>query len=148
MPLARSYNYNPAAFLIALRRAGLTSLALTEELGANVGDRRQGVRDDRCGARINQARISPLSRSDAGRDGVAKAGNRPPMPSTCSSTIRLTYDRYREQLALHFDAEEASAFCARRRRGSWRCGRRSIISIIRRSVFRPTRSRSRKNSGC
>ena len=35
--LARSYNYNPAAFLIALRRAGLTSLALTEELGSNVG---------------------------------------------------------------------------------------------------------------
>jgi hypothetical protein len=36
--LARSYDYNPAGFLIALRRAGLTSLALTEELGSNVGD--------------------------------------------------------------------------------------------------------------
>jgi hypothetical protein len=36
--MARSFDYNTPAFLVALRRAGLTSLALTEELGANVGN--------------------------------------------------------------------------------------------------------------
>lgn len=34
--LARSYNYDQRAFLIALRRAGLTSLAVQEELGSQV----------------------------------------------------------------------------------------------------------------
>ena len=58
--LARSYNYNPAAFLIALRRAGLTSLALTEELGANVGDDGRAYATTGA-ALINQARISPIA---------------------------------------------------------------------------------------
>ncbi|HEV7178813.1 MAG TPA: DUF5693 family protein, partial [Candidatus Baltobacteraceae bacterium] len=58
--LARSYNYNPPAFLIALRRAGLTSLALTEELGANVGD--DGKAYATTGAALlNQARLARLS---------------------------------------------------------------------------------------
>src|SRR5215469_10852912 len=57
--VARSYDYNPAAFLVALRRAGLTSLALTEELGANVG--LDGKAYVTTGAQlINQARISPI----------------------------------------------------------------------------------------
>lgn len=34
--LARSYNYQPEAFLVELRRAGLTSLALQEELGSSI----------------------------------------------------------------------------------------------------------------
>jgi hypothetical protein len=34
--LAQSYGYNEEQFLIALRRAGLTSLAVSEELGANI----------------------------------------------------------------------------------------------------------------
>src|SRR5437588_10857964 len=37
LSLARSYNYQPADFLVQMRRAGLTSLALTEEHGADVG---------------------------------------------------------------------------------------------------------------
>ena len=98
--LARSYNYNTAAFLIALRRAGLTSLALTEELGANVGD------DGRAyattgGALLNQARITPLSdplleslvRSHRiARDAVYHIVDDP-----------ADYARFREQLALHFE---------------------------------------------
>jgi hypothetical protein len=35
--LARSYGYDQRAFLVELRRAGLTSLAVQEELGGNVG---------------------------------------------------------------------------------------------------------------
>ncbi len=54
---ARSYNYNTAAFLIALRRAGLTSLALTEELGANVGDSGKAYATTGA-ALVNQAKIS------------------------------------------------------------------------------------------
>src|ERR1700694_4521342 len=34
--LARSYNYDQTAFLVALRRAGLTSLAVQEQLGGQV----------------------------------------------------------------------------------------------------------------
>ena len=97
--LSRSYNYNPAAFLIALRRAGLTSLALTEELGANVG--LDGRAYATTGAQlINQARISPI---------------RDPLLNELVATRRVSpgavyllvsdpseYHRYRMQLALHF----------------------------------------------
>lgn len=97
--LARSYNYNPAAFLIALRRAGLTSLAVTEELGANVGN--DGKAFVTTGAAlINQARISPIG---------------DPLLRTLVATRRIApgavyllvsdpsdYHRYRFQLALHF----------------------------------------------
>ncbi len=97
--LARSYNYNPAAFLIALRRAGLTSLAVTEELGGNVGT--DGKAYVTTGAAlINQARISPI---------------RDPLLATLVATHRIDngavymlvsdpsdYHRYRVQLALHF----------------------------------------------
>ncbi len=57
--LARSYNYNPAALLIALRRAGLTSLALTEELGANVGYNGKSYATTGA-ALLNQSRLSPI----------------------------------------------------------------------------------------
>ena len=84
--LARSYDYNPAAFLIALRRAGLTSLALTEELGANVGN--DGKAYATTGAAlINQARLSPISDpllASAGSD----AADSTRAPSICWSPIR------------------------------------------------------------
>jgi Family of unknown function (DUF5693) len=97
--LARSYDYNPAAFLIALRRAGLTSLALTEELGANVGY--DGKAYATTGAAlVNQARVTPI---------------RDPLLARLVRTHRVaegavyllvsdpsTYHRYRSQLALHF----------------------------------------------
>jgi hypothetical protein len=97
--LARSYDYNPAAFLIALRRAGLTSLALTEELGANAGY--DGNSFATTGAALlNQARIAPVA---------------DPLVASLIRTRRIdrgavyllvsdpsTYHRYRTQLALHF----------------------------------------------
>ncbi|MEO6834298.1 MAG: DUF5693 family protein [Candidatus Tumulicola sp.] len=97
--LARAYNYNPAAFLIALRRAGLTSLAVTEELGANVGD--DGKASVTTGAAlINQARISPI-RDPLLAALVAKkridAGAVYLLVSDSSD-----YDRYRTALGLHF----------------------------------------------
>jgi len=58
--LARSYAYNEEQFLVALRRAGLTSLAVSEELGANVDSGTAAVLLP--GAQlIAQARLAPLS---------------------------------------------------------------------------------------
>ncbi len=98
--LARSYNYNPAAFLVALRRAGLTSLALTEELGSTVGsDGRSYVTTG--AALLNQARLSPLrdpllaalaASNGLDRDAVYLVVYDP-----------ATYARYRQALALHFE---------------------------------------------
>jgi len=97
--LARSYNYNPAAFLIALRRAGLTSLAVTEELGSNVG--LDGKESATTGAAlIDQARISPI------RDPLLAAlvASKRVDPSAVYLIVSdpVAYERYRAQLALHF----------------------------------------------
>lgn len=97
--LARSYDYNPAAFLIALRRAGLTSLALSEELGANVGN------DDKAyattgAALVNQARFSSIRDPKLAqllRNGQIDQGAVYLLVSDAA-----TYHRYQTQLALHF----------------------------------------------
>ncbi len=100
--LARSYNYNPASFLIALRRAGLTSLALSEELGANVGDDGRAYATTGA-ALLNQARLSPLTdpllarlvrEHKIARDAVYLA-----------IYDASTYKRFRTQLALHFESK-------------------------------------------
>ncbi len=98
--LARSYNYNPSAFLIALRRAGLTSLALTEELGANVADAGKAYATTGS-ALLNQARISPLSDSTL----AALVASKRISPDAIYLIVydRATYERYRRQLALHFE---------------------------------------------
>ena len=63
--LARSYAYNEEQFLVALRRAGLTSLAVSEELGANVDSGTAAVLLP--GAQlIAQARLAPHSRAAPG----------------------------------------------------------------------------------
>jgi hypothetical protein len=109
--LARSYDYNPAGFLVALRRAGLTSLALTEELGANVGD--DGKAQVLTGAALrNQAQIAPI------RDPLLAA-------LVASNKIDsgavyllvddpLTYQRYRLQLGLHFEPRSVRVLRATR----------------------------------
>jgi hypothetical protein len=109
--LARSYNYNPAAFLIALRRAGLTSLALTEELGANIGYNGKAYATTGA-ALLNQSRLSPL---------------RDPLLASLVSGRRVdagaiylivsdsaTYRRYLAQLALHFNPKTVRVLRATR----------------------------------
>jgi hypothetical protein len=86
--------------LIALRRAGLTSLALTEELGANVAD--DGRTYATTGAAlINAARLSPIAdpllaqlvrTNKIARNAVYLIVDDP-----------VAYARYRQQLALHFE---------------------------------------------
>jgi hypothetical protein len=97
--LARSYDYNPAAFLIELRRAGLTSLALTEELGANVGA--DGKAYAMAGAALlNQARIAPVA--DPLLASLVRARRIDPGAIYLLIFDASTYHRYRTQLALHF----------------------------------------------
>ena len=58
--LARAYGYNEEQFLVALRRAGLTSIAVGEELGGSVGTNPNAI-SFAGAALINQARTSPLA---------------------------------------------------------------------------------------
>jgi hypothetical protein len=58
--LARSYGYNELAFLIALRRAGLTSLAVAEELGSGI-NLSNGAILIPGQTLIDTARVTPLS---------------------------------------------------------------------------------------
>jgi hypothetical protein len=97
--MARSYDYNPAAFLIALRRAGLTSLALTEELGANVGY--DGKAYATTGAALlNQARVTPIR--DPLLANLVRAHRIVAGAIYLLVSDKATYDRYRAQLPLHF----------------------------------------------
>ena len=97
--LARSYDYNPAAFLIALRRAGLTSLALTEELGANVGY--DGKAYATTGAAlVNQAGITPIR--DPLLAGLVRNHRIVNGAVYLLVSDASTYHRYRSELALHF----------------------------------------------
>ncbi|MGH7736744.1 MAG: DUF5693 family protein [Candidatus Tyrphobacter sp.] len=97
--LARSYDYNPAAFLIALRRAGLTSLALTEELGSDIGTNGKAYAIT-GGALASQSHVSPLS--DPLLASLARSGKLDPNAVYLIVTDAATYARYRRQLPLHF----------------------------------------------
>ena len=111
--LARSYDYNPAAFLITLRRAGLTSLALTEELGANVGD--GGKAYATTGAALaNQARISPLS--DPLLASLATSDKLVPDAVYLVVYDAATFRRYHTQLLLHFEPKSVRVL---RNRAPW-----------------------------
>jgi hypothetical protein len=100
LALARAYNYNPSAFLIALRRAGLTSLALTEELGSDVGN--DGNAYATTGAALlNQARISPIT--DPVLADLVRSGKVARDAVYILVYDQATYERYKAQLALHFE---------------------------------------------
>jgi hypothetical protein len=98
--LARAYNYNPEGFLVALRRAGLTSLATTEELGVNVGD--DGRAQALSGAQIiNAAAVAPIRDPLLARLVASKRIDRGAVYLLIND--RSTFDRFRSQLALHFE---------------------------------------------
>ncbi len=97
--LARSYDYNPAAFLIALRRAGLTSLALTEELGSEIGADGKAYAAT-GGTLMSQARLGALH--DPELSALARSGKLDPNAVYVIVWDPATYERYRVQLPLHF----------------------------------------------
>lgn len=99
LQLAQSYDYNPTAFLVELRRAGLTSLALSEELGANAGsDGSAYVATG--GALLAQSRLSPLH--DPLLENLAVEGRLNPNAVYILVWNPMTYERYYAQLPLHF----------------------------------------------
>ncbi len=102
LALAHSYNYNPNAFLLRLRRAGLTSLALTEELGGSLtGSSSKNAFAISGVALLDAARVSPLA--DPTLAALVKSG-----AVRQGSVYVLVYDkptfvRYMRQLPLHFE---------------------------------------------
>ncbi len=100
--LARSYNYNPDSFLLRLRRAGLTSLALTEELGSSLsGSTSKNAFAISGVALLDAARISPVA--DPALANLVRSGH-----VREGSVYILIYDaatfrRYLQQLPLHFE---------------------------------------------
>jgi hypothetical protein len=98
--LAKAYNYNEATFLTELRRAGLTSLAVSEELGANVPTAPNAT-VYAGSALLDQARISPLG--DPLFAAMARAN-----ALRADTMYLIAYDaptarRYAEQLPLRFE---------------------------------------------
>lgn len=98
--LAKSYAYDETAFLADLRAAGLTSLAVTEELGINIPGA-PGAAAYSGGTLLDQARIAPLDDPlfvSLARSHAIRA----------DSVYLIAYDaptakRYAEQLPLHFE---------------------------------------------
>ncbi len=110
LAMARSYNYSPQGFLIALRRAGLTSLALPEELGSDVGTGGNAYATTGA-ALLNSARISPLA--DPLLASMVRAGRIDRDAVYLGVYDRATYDRFRSQLALHFEPKTVRVLRAR-----------------------------------
>lgn len=97
--LARSYNYDPALFLTALKAAGLTSLAVTEELGSSIGD--DGKSYAITGAQLaNQARVSPIK--DPLLAGLLRTKRLDLDAVYLLVSNASTFNRYRHQLPLLF----------------------------------------------
>jgi len=96
--LARSYNYNAEAFLIALRRAGLTSLALSEELGGNINASRNAYLTSGVSL-LQNARLAPIS--EPALAGLLHAHKVLPEELYLVVYDRATFARYRRQFPLH-----------------------------------------------
>ena len=96
--LAQSYGYNEASLLIALRRAGLTSLAVSEELGAGVDSGTDALL--LSGPQlISQARLSPLGEPTLAA--LAKAGQLDPRDLYLIIYQPLDIPRYRRAIAMN-----------------------------------------------
>jgi hypothetical protein len=97
--LARSYAYNERSFLIALRRAGLTSLAVQEELGGQVSSSTSAVAY--AGSTLlDQARLSGLKEPVLAD--LARRGAIAPNEMYVIAYNASTAARYAQQLPLKF----------------------------------------------
>jgi hypothetical protein len=98
--MAKAYAYNEAEFLTELRRAGLTSLAVSEELGINI-PAAPAATVFTAGALLDQARVSPLT--DPLFAALVRAN-----AIRADTMYLVAYDaptaqRYAEQLPLRFE---------------------------------------------
>jgi len=97
--LARSYNYKPEAFLVALRRAGLTSLAVQEELGSSINTARSAYATSGIGI-LDSARLSTVA--DPTLAGLVRSGKILPDEVYILVYDKPAFARYMSQLPLHF----------------------------------------------
>jgi len=100
--LAQSYGYNEASFLIALRRAGLTSLAVSEELGSGVDSGTDALL--LSGPQlISQARLAPLGEPTLAA--LSKAGRLDPRDLYLIVYNPLDIPRYRRAIAMNLGTQ-------------------------------------------
>ncbi len=109
---ARSYNYNVNVLLLDMRRAGLTSLALTEELGGSLtgSTSRYGFAISGT-ALADAARLSPLA--NATLAGIVRSGRVRADDVYILAYDKASLDRYMEQLPLHFERSGVRVLSAR-----------------------------------
>ena len=100
--LARSYGYNEEQFLIELRRAGLTSIAIGEELGSAVGTVTPNAAAFTGAGLINQARVTPLANPTLAR--LVRSGKIDPNFEYLIVFNDATYQRYVRDLPVRFGA--------------------------------------------
>ncbi|HZZ66189.1 MAG TPA: DUF5693 family protein [Candidatus Baltobacteraceae bacterium] len=102
LALSRGYNYNANSLLIQLRQSGLTSLALTEELGGSLTG--SGTKDAFAIsgiALLNAARISPIADPTLAEIVRSKRVREGEMYLLVYNTP--AFRRYMQQLPLHFE---------------------------------------------
>jgi hypothetical protein len=100
--LARSYGYNEEQFLIELRRAGLTSIAIGEELGSAVGTVTPNAAAYTGAGLINQARVTPLASPTLAK--LVRSGKIDPNFEYLIVFNDATYQRYLHDLPVRFGA--------------------------------------------
>ena len=96
--LAHSYNYDELQFLIALRRAGLTSLAVPEELGSGINSSRDALLMPGQ-TLIDNARTSPLT--DPTLAALVRASRASPKDLYLVVYSAADLARYRSMIRLH-----------------------------------------------
>ena len=111
LALAHSYNYNPNAFLVQLRRAGLTSLAVSEELGSSLTTSTSKNAFAISGlALADSARVSPIA--DPTLSALVRSGRVRDGSVYLLVYDRPTFERYTQQLPLHFERSGISVLRA------------------------------------
>ncbi|HET7815453.1 MAG TPA: DUF5693 family protein, partial [Candidatus Baltobacteraceae bacterium] len=99
---ARSYDYNVPVLLQTMRRAGLTSLALSEELGGSLtgSSSRYGYAISGTSL-LASARLAPVSNPTLA--GLVRSGNVKANEVFIIAYDKASFDRYKQQLPLHFE---------------------------------------------
>ena len=107
--LAQSYGYDSEQFLVALRRAGLTSLAVSEELGGNIntGSPAYVIAGQQL---IAQSKLAPLREPTLAA--LAKRGGLSPDLLYLVIFDPAAVPRYREALEQHFGAHATTVLHA------------------------------------
>jgi hypothetical protein len=108
--LARAYGYDEEQFLVALRRAGLTSIAIGEELGSSIGVSSTNAIAFTGAQLVNQSRVAPLANADLAR--LVREGKIDPRFIYLLVFRESTYRRYLRDLPVRFGASAVAVLHA------------------------------------